>query len=202
MINMMALGDSIFAGWDGQKQIEDYRRIPEVIAKLNGWYVNNQAVGGSGYGNGMNDFPAITARLDFRNYSLALLNYGVNNWMFGSSADEIENGLINGINNIRKSNPHIKIFVMCPTLDMRMGIATDMNTPNARGLTQNQLNDVIVQTCQALDAEYYDWRKQPIITKDNVFWTLGDGASGVHPTAKTSLEIGKRLAYILNGGRR
>ena len=71
---------------------------------------------------------------------------------------------------------------------MRKGTATDMNTPNERGLTQNQLNDVIVQTCQALDVEYYDWRKQPIITKDNAFWTLGDGASGVHPTAKTSLE--------------
>ena len=202
MINMMALGDSIFAGWDGQKQIEDYRRIPEVIAKLNGWYVNNQAIGGSGYGNGMNDFPAITARLDFRNYSLALLNYGVNNWMFGSSADEIENGLTDGINNIRKSNPQIKIYVVCPTLDMRKGNMTNLNTPNERGLTQNQLNNIIIKVCQKLSVDYYDWRKQPIITKDNAWYTLGDGTTGVHPTANTSLEIGKRLAYELNGGRR
>lgn len=200
MIKMIALGDSVFAGWDGRKQIEDYRRIPEVIAKINGWYVNNQAIGGTDYGNGINDFSAITQRLNFAGYSLALVEYGVNNWMCGSTAGEVQQGLTLGINNIRKSNPHIKIFVMCPTLDMRKGTATDMNTPNERGLTQNQLNDVIVQACQALDAEYYDWRKQPIITKDNAFWTLGDGASGVHPTAKTSLEIGKRLAYILNGG--
>ncbi|UWF81046.1 MAG: GDSL-like Lipase/Acylhydrolase family protein [Bacteriophage sp.] len=79
MIKMMALGDSIFAGWDGQKQIEDYRRIPEVIAKLNGWYVNNQAISGTGYGNGINDFSAITKQLNFAGYSLALVEYGVNN---------------------------------------------------------------------------------------------------------------------------
>ena len=195
---MIALGDSIFAGWDGQKQIEEYRRIPEVIAKINRWYVNNQAVSGSG----MNDFSAITARLDFSNYSIALINYGVNDWMFGSSADEVKNGLIVGINNIRRSNEKIKIYVMCPTLDMRKGITTDLNTPNNRGLTQNQLNDIIIRTCQSLRVDYYDWRKQPIITKDNAFYTLGDGAVGVHPTASTSLEIGKRLAYELNGGRR
>lgn len=196
----MAFGDSIFAGWDGTKQIADYQRIPEVIGKLAGWYVNNQAISGTSYSNGSNDFSALTSRINFTDYSLVLINYGVNNWMFDSSLDVVRQGLIAGINNIRRSNSHVKLYVMLPTLDLRRGRQTTLDTPNGAGLTQNQLNNIIIKVCQRLDIDYYDWREQPIITKDNAFYTLGDGGKGVHPTARTSLEIGKRLAYELNGG--
>lgn len=196
MIKMMALGDSIFAGWDGTKRVEDYRRIPEVVGKINGWYVNNQASTGTTF----RDFSSITTKLNFFTYSLLLINYGVNDWMFGSSVDEVQSQLRSGILNVRQANPDMRIFVMCPTLDLRTGSNTTLDTPNQSGLTQNQLNDAIVAICRENNIDYHDWRKQPVITKDNSFWMLGDSFTGVHPTAATSLKIGKILANEMNGG--
>lgn len=193
---MMALGDSIFAGWGGTKEIENYRRIPEVIGKINGWYVDNQASAGTTF----QDFSSITAKLKFSSCSLLLINYGVNDWLFGSSFNEVQSRLRTGISNVWQANPDMRIFVMCPTLDLRKGIYTTLDTPNRTGLTQNQLNDAIIAICQENGIDYHDWRKQPVITKDNSFWTLGDSFTGVHPTAATSLKIGKILANEMNGG--
>lgn len=200
MIKMMALGDSIFAGWDGTKQVPDYQRIPEVIGKINGWYVNNQAVGGTGYGNSNNDFSVLTSRINFADYSLVLISYGVNNWISDNSLDVVRQGLTAGINNIKRSNPHARPYVMLPTLDLRRGRQTTLDTPNGAGMTQNMLSDGIMEVCDQQNIDFYDWRKRPIITKDNAFWTLGDGATGVHLTAATSIEMGKILAKKLNGG--
>ncbi|WP_235971921.1 SGNH/GDSL hydrolase family protein [Limosilactobacillus urinaemulieris] len=193
---MMALGDSIFAGWDGTKRVADYRRIPEVIGKINGWYVNNQASTGTTF----QDFSLMTTKLDWSECSLLLINYGVNDWMFGSSVDEVRSQLRSGISNVRQANSDIRIFVMCPTLDLRKGRGTTLDTPNQCGLTQDQLNDAIIAICQENRIDYHDWRKQPVITKDNSFWALGDSFTGVHPTAATSLKIGKILANEMNGG--
>ena len=39
----------------------------------------------------------------------------------------------------------------------------------------------------------YDWRPDPIITYENASTTLGDGNTGVHPTAETGRKIADRL---------
>lgn len=197
MIKIIALGDSIFAGWDGKENLPHYKRIPEIIGQINDWLVDNEAIGGDSYHC---SFASVAGQLDFADQQLALINYGVNDWNFNSDLANVIDGFQQGITAIRRSNPHIKIVVVGPTLDMRRGIGTTFDTPNDTGMTQNQLSDVLIQESDRLGVTFIDMRKHPFITATNACYTLGDGFTGVHPTAETSLVIAEFLAKKLNGG--
>lgn len=197
MIKIIALGDSIFAGWDGKENLPHYKRIPEIIGQINDWLVDNEAIGGDSYHY---SFASVAERLDFADQQLALINYGVNDWNFNSSLLDVTNGFEQGIAAIRRSNPHIKVVVVGPTLDMRRGIGTTLDTPNSVGMTQNQLSDALSRESDKLGIDFIDMRKHHFVTTTNAGYTLGDSFTGVHPTAETSLAIAKLLAKKLNGG--
>lgn len=197
MIKMIALGDSIFAGWDGKKNLPHYKRIPEIIGQINDWLVDNEAIGGDSYHY---SFASVAGRLNFADQQLALINYGVNDWRFDSDLASVITGFQQGIGNTRRSNPHIKIVIVGPTMDMRGGRGTTLDTPNNTGMTQNQLSDVLSRESDRLGINFIDMRKYPFITATNACYTLGDGFNGVHPTAEASLAIAEFLAKKMNGG--
>ncbi len=49
MTKLIAFGDSIFAGWDGTRNVGDNQRIPELVGKELGWEIENWAISGTKY---------------------------------------------------------------------------------------------------------------------------------------------------------
>ena len=64
MTKLVALGDSIFEGWDGKEEIDHSVRIPELIGKQLGWEVDNEAIGGATLsGSAYRDFVQMCNKL-------------------------------------------------------------------------------------------------------------------------------------------
>lgn len=195
MTRLVAIGDSIYAGWDGKNDIPKSSCIPALIGQELGWDVDNTAISGAALGvNNDKGFVPMTNKINFANFDACLINLGVNDFGFVNiTLDEEKNHLAQGVAKMRQDNPNIVIMFELPTQDFRNGITTlDQNGPS--GWTQNQLDDALIDECKQLGVAYYDWRPNPIITYANANTTLGDGNTGVHPTAQTSALIAKRLA--------
>lgn len=190
---MVAFGDSILAGWDGHVNVAHDRRIPETIGKINGWDVDNRAIGGTKF-DGVNSFVAKTAETNFFAFDIVLVGFGVNDWCYpGSLADE-KAAIQRGIDSIHATNAKIPVLFELPTEDFRNG-STSLDDKNSAGWTQNQLCDLIIQVANANGCKYYDWRTNPIITPANHMTTLGDGQ--VHPTQATMDKMAQTLAPVL-----
>ena len=194
MTKLVALGDSIFEGWDGKEEINHSVRIPELIGKQLGWEVDNEAISGATLsGSAYRDFVQMCNKLNFANYDVCLINYGVNDFSYRNvSLDVMKNSLNKGVQKIRKDNYSIRIMYELPTQDLRFN-RTSMDDKGPGGWSQNELDDALIQECKALNINYYDWRPNPIITYQNGNETLGDGNTGVHPTIQTMALIAERL---------
>jgi len=194
MTRLIALGDSIFAGWDGHVNLPHDQRIPEIIGKINNWDVTNKSIGGTQF-SGNNSFDRFTAETNFFAYDVVLVGYGVNDWCYppGSLNDE-RDYIQQGINNIHNTNAKIPILFELPTQDFRKE-STSLDDKNSGGWTQNQLCDLIAEVATKNGCKYYDWRTDPLITLANHTTTLGD--SEVHPTQTIMDKMAQRLAPIL-----
>lgn len=194
MTRMIALGDSIFEGWDGKENVDHSLRIPEKIGQELHWEVNNIAVSGRTLSGGSSDdFVGVTNRVNFANYDVCLINYGVNDFSFvNAKLSVLQDHLSQGVQKMRKDNPQIKVLYELPTQDFRFN-RTTLDQTGPGGWSQNQMIDALIATCRELGVTYYDWRPNPIITYQNANETLGDGNTGVHPTIQTMALIAKRL---------
>ena len=199
MTKLVALGDSIFEGWDGKEEIDHSVRIPELIGKQLGWEVDNEAISGATLsGSAYRDFVQMCNKLNFANYDVCLINYGVNDFSYRNvSLDVMKSSLNKGVQKIRKDNYSIRIMYELPTQDLRFN-RTSMDDKGPGGWSQNELGDALIQECKALNINYYDWRPNPIITYQNGNETLGDGNTGVHPTKETMVKMAERLSLWLN----
>lgn len=195
MTRMVALGDSIFEGWDGTEEVDHSLRIPEQIGKILNWEVNNEAVGGRTLSGGSSDdFIGMANRINFANYDVCLMNYGVNDFSFvNTQLAVLQDHLAQGVQKMRRDNPQIKVMYELPTQDFRFN-RTTLDQTGPGGWSQNQMIDALIAKCRELGVAYYDWRLNPIITYQNANETLGDGNTGVHPTIKTMALIAQRLA--------
>ena len=193
MTKLIAFGDSIFAGWDGTKNVGDNQRIPELVAKELGWEVENWAISGTKYDQSYTGFPGIMDQHPITGYDYAMWMYGVNNFGWPDSLDAIKQCLQAGITKAKAQNPTAKLLVILPTQDFRWGGKT-LYDLNSQFWSQNQLDDLIQEVAQQNGVAFLDWRDDPVITPDNAAQTLGDGAKGVHPTVATMAEMASRIA--------
>lgn len=193
MTKLIAFGDSIFAGWDGTKNVGDNQRIPELVAKELGWGVENWAISGTKYDSSYTGFPGILDQHPITGYDYAMWMYGVNNFGWPDSLDTIKQYLQAGIDKARSQNQTAKLLVILPTQDFRWG-GTTLYDINSQFWSQNQLDDMIKEVAQQNGVAFLDWRDDPVITPENRAETLGDGAKGVHPTVDTMAKLASRIA--------
>ena len=197
MTKLIAYGDSIFAGWNGQSSTPNNQRIPELVGQAIGAQVSNYAVSGAKFGDDSADFPKIINQNPATGYDYVLINYGVNNFSFPNGGlDDIAGYFKQGLELIKSQAPNAIVLVELPTQDFRNGAKTLFDL-NDDFWSQNQLMDRIAQVCQSQGVAYLDWRDDPIITYDDASYTLGDGRTGVHPTTATMSKIADRLVTKL-----
>lgn len=191
---MVALGDSIYAGVSGAGGwVTGNRRIPDMIASRLGWQCDNQALSGAKLaGKDYIDFPQVVKRLNFKNYDVCLLEYGVNDFDWSwESLDNLREALDEGVAKIRSDNPKIQIFYQQPTGTWKHVDSLDKEDGN--GWTQNDMAKTLANECAALGIPYYEWT-DPIITYNNTNETQGDT---IHPNPATMKKIADRLAEWL-----
>lgn len=193
MTKLIAFGDSIFAGWDGTKNVGDNQRIPELVAKELGWGVENWAISGTKYDQSYTGFPGILDQHPITGYDYAMWMYGVNNFGWPDSLDTIKQCLQAGIYKAKSQSPTTQLLVVLPTQDFRWG-GTTLYDINSQFWSQNQLDDMIKEVAQQNGVAFLDWRDDPVITPENCAETLGDGAKGVHPTVDTMAKLASRIA--------
>lgn len=193
MTKLITFGDSIFAGWDGTKNVGDNQRIPELVGKELGWGVENWAISGTKYDSSYTGFPGILDQHPITGYDYVMWMYGVNNFGWPDSLDTIKQCLQNGIDKAKTQNPTAKLLVILPTQDFRWG-GTTLYDINSQFWSQNQLDDLIQEVAQKNGVAFLDWRDNPVITPENCAETLGDGAKGVHPTVDTMAKLASRIA--------
>lgn len=194
MTKLIAYGDSIFAGYNGQGSVPENRRIPELVGQSIGAQVSNYAVSGARFGAGTTDFPGIINQNPAKGYDFVLIGYGVNNFTFPNGGlNEIANYFKQGLQLIKSQAPNAVVLVELPTQDFRNGVKTLFDLNNDFW-SQNQLIEKLIEVCQSQGVAYLDWRDTPIITYDNASYTLGDGQTGVHPTTDTMVKIAGRLS--------
>lgn len=138
---MVAMGDSIYAGVSGSGgSVTGDKRIPNMIANELGWSCDNEAVSGSTLaGKGGGDFLQMVQRLNFKNYDVCLLEYGVNDfdWTW-EGLSELPAALDKGVEKIRGDNPDIMIFYQLPTPTWKHVDSLDKEDGN--GWTQNDID--------------------------------------------------------------
>lgn len=107
-IRWLALGDSITQGYnstDGKLGFNAAKGWAALTAQWNGWALNNQGVGGSGYcatgtvGDKLDALAHVTRLADsLADYELITLSYGVNDWKYnkvlGSMADGVNTATV------------------------------------------------------------------------------------------------------------
>lgn len=192
---MVALGDSIYAGVSGSGGwVASNQRIPDMIAAKLGWQCDNQAISGAKLaGTGEIDFPQVIQRLNFQNYDVCLMEFGVNDFDWGTpSTDDLKRALEKGVAKIRSDNPQIKIFYQLPTATWKH--VTSLAQNNDQGWSQLDMAEALASECNALGITYYEWT-DPIITYANTTETQGDT---IHPNPATMVKIADRLASWLS----
>lgn len=209
----MALGDSITQGYYSDN-IEPYYHLDptksycKYIEELNGWELNNKAIGGTGYickgpkGTSTNGKELVDT-LDFSNTDLVTIAYGVNDWKYneplGSMEDDISvDSIIPAmryvIEKIISSNPLTKIVVITP-----INCAVGGNESTNYGLgykfsnngTLEDIFNAMVEVCEYYGIEYVDMTHSSIFNRKNLLSLLLDK---VHPTIPSLEVMGKELA--------
>lgn len=193
---MIVLGDSILWGTTGFDSAHPRANptIPDAIGSTLGWTVDNQAIGGTRWADVDNkdNFLEQVAKFNFKNYDVALLGYGINDFddFPYSSPKQITSAMSTGITKMRSDNPTIRIYIELPTPSFAKG--SDDGVVNEAGYSQRQIYDTIKQEAATLNLPSYDWRDSPLITYANRNQTLGDGQ--IHPVNAIQQQMAARLA--------
>lgn len=192
---MIVLGDSIMWGTTGFDTAHPRANptIPDAIGTALGWAVDNQAIGGTRWADVDNkdNFLEQVAKFNFKNYDVALLGYGINDFddFPHSSPKQITSAMSTGIAKMRSDNPTIRIYIELPTPSFAKG--SDDGAVNEAGYSQRQIYDTIKDEATTLNLPSYDWRDNPLITYSNREQTLGDGQ--IHPVNAVQQQMAVRL---------
>lgn len=196
---MIVLGDSILWGTTGFDSAHPRANptIPDAIGSALGWTVDNQAIGGTRWADVDNkdNFLEQVAKFNFKNYNVALLGYGINDYddFPYSAPKQIIDAMATGVAKMRSDNPAIRIYIELPTPSYAKG--SDDGVVNEAGYSQRQIYDTIKQEAATLNLPSYDWRDSPLITYANRNQTLGDGQ--IHPVNAIQQQMAARLASWL-----
>lgn len=186
-MKILFMGDSIAQGWNGSSVAPD--TLETIIAAKTGNIVINAGIGGTQVSAGSQSFDAEVKQYNFNQYDAVIVLYGTND--FGhqeETIDDFKTGYQKGIDKIKKDNPSIRLMLLTPIRDWGLGNG-DMDWKNNKGISQNMISDTIVILAQSNGAEVYDWRKNPVVTKQSQV-----AQDGIHPLNSTYELMGAALA--------
>lgn len=206
MTKMIALGDSIFAGFasDGKGgHVQANPTIPQMVASALGWDCDNQSIGGTKFtdsdGKGTN-FPDQVKKFNFADYDRVLIGYGINDYDDSPYPPpyEVMDAIKRGVEKIRSDNSAIKIYIEVPTPSFAKN-NTNQDAKNEGGYTQREINDAIVSEAKALNIPYFDYRdKAPyLITYSNRNEVLDTWM--IHPTVPVMQQMAQLLSEWIEG---
>lgn len=197
MANLVVMGDSITQGWDGKKQVEN--TIPKVLGRLAGFNeVSNLSVGGTTF-TGSKGLPTQLQEVSFNDYGYVLIAFGTNDyWQSQTSLTDMRSSLQNAISAIKKQNSHAVIMLTTPIQGWENN-ARSLNDKNTMGVSQNDIDDMIVSVARFNGLRVNDWRNDPIVTSANYQQMLGDQM--VHPTESTMALMAERYFKVFFDGQ-
>lgn len=196
MKKLIALGDSIFAGYDGKKNGPKY--IIQVLGQLAHVETTNIAVGGTCFTD-QRGLIGQTASADFSKYDYVVIEFGINDFRFNvSPISQMQLALQGSITKMKQQNPNIQIFLTTPLQSWENGVSS-LNQKNRIGVSQNDIDNMICSVARMNGLKCNDWRVNPIVTEQNHTQTLGDGT--VHPTAETQKNMAQRFFQVFFNGQ-
>ena len=191
--NIIALGDSITQGWTGTSTVPSWKN---QVAQVLNVPVDSTAVGGSTLtsGNAAHNFLQQITEVDFAEYSVAVVFFGINDFNYYKPAlQDLKDTLATGIKQIKDANPFIEIYGILPIQSWEFFMS--LSDPNSAGWSQNDMLDAEAEVYQQNQVKFLDWRDDPIVTADNRTELFGDGVT--HPTASTYVLMGNRIAKFI-----
>lgn len=191
MKRLIALGDSVFAGYDGKKNGPKY--IIQTLGQLAHVETTNIAVGGTSFTD-PRGLIGQTASADFSKYDYVVIEFGINDFRFNvSPISQMQLALQGSIMKMKQQNPNIQIFLTTPLQSWENGVSS-LNQKNRIGVSQNDIDNMICSVARMNGLKCNDWRVNPIVTDANHNTTLGDGT--VHPTAETQRLMAQRFFQV------
>lgn len=206
-----ALGDSITQGYysaNGEIAGVTEENWVNQVRDINKYTTVNYGEGGSGYIHSGTVGDKTNARekvdlIDFSNYDLVTLAYGVNDWHYnqqiGESTDSTSAATMAGnmkycIEKILADNPLCKIVVLLPQNCSKYGGDFSTNWGLGHSLktsgTLQHVIDVEKEICEYYNIQYVDMSSAGIVNRSNINGVLPDG---IHP----SLDCYKQMAKII-----
>lgn len=217
-VRWCAIGDSITEGYISCEEDPKYKLSKSdawayKLAKITGWELTNNAIGGTGFVRNHPDSEDagwnVVKNIDFTQFDFVTIAYGVNDWKYncilGTFNDDIENpttiygAMRSTIETIIASNPLCKIFMISPA-NCSVGGNESGNWGIGHSFSNNGTLEQIFEAEKTV-AEYYgiefiDMLHNSIINRKNIKTCLIDN---VHPSADTHTvmahEIGGRLRW-------
>lgn len=192
-MKIITYGDSIFHG-DG---LDPKDSIPSQIGQILEAEVKNAAISGAQWNLSGRDSLAQVTNDPNVGYDVAILEFGVNNFGWPVELNDVRYAVTQTIRQVMYNDFNTDIYLSLPTPDFRWGsngAIPTLDDKNAKGWSQNDLIDMLIEVADEWGARYYDWRKKPVITYDNATEMLQEGQHGVHPTAKGAKLLAQALA--------
>ncbi|MBW1604845.1 SGNH/GDSL hydrolase family protein [Lactobacillus sp. Sy-1] len=197
-MKILALGDSITNGYDGDRDLTN-GTYPQELSKLLKCEVDNYGVN-----NAMitrHQFGDLTPRVesvDFTKYDLVIIFYGTNDYAhMESSLAAVEKELGTDIEAIKTKNPHAQLLGIVPMnrWDFNQNSAQIVR---AGGYSFQELQDGIAKTYANHQVSCLDWRKvaPQLLTDDNYQERLHD--AHLHPNANTYGIMADYIARFIN----
>lgn len=197
MAKLLCLGDSIMWGVTGFDTAHPRAdpTIPDKIGELIGAQVDNRAVSATSVNDGDKSMVSLLPTVNLADYDYIILGYGANDWGLNrESLEALKSGLgmFSSMFSVSGSKAYVLVDLM---IESFINNATNLDSPNQLGITQNQVMDVFKNWATENSYHYYDWREDPIVTPQNYKTVLGDGC--LHPNFDTQMQMAQRLAdYI------
>lgn len=219
-VKWCAMGDSITEGHisylDETTQTAAYKvSTPDAwaykMAERKNWELTNYGIGGTGYIRGTSNRAwEVAATIDFNNFDLVTLAFGVNDWknncVLGSIGDSFDTpttiygGMRKTIETIIASNPLCKIYVITPINCSAKGDESTnwgLGSAYSNNGTLEDIFNAIKEVCEYYGIEMIDMTHSSIINRKNIKTCLLDN---VHPTADThtvmARELGAKIKFI------
>lgn len=215
-VRWCAMGDSITEGHISYYENGEAKynvSIPdswaEKLRRIKRWNLTNRGIGGTGYvykGNSAENRAAykIAESIDFAQFDLVTLAYGVNDWKYnqplGTFDDALEtpssiySGLRKTIETIITSNPLCKIVVITPINCRIVGVKETnwgLGYAYSNNGTLEDIFNAIKTVCAYYGVEMVDMTHSSIVNRMNIETCLIDK---VHPTADTHTVMAHELA--------
>ncbi|UQS87108.1 SGNH/GDSL hydrolase family protein [Nicoliella spurrieriana] len=183
-MKILALGDSITNGYDGERDLTN-GTYPQELSKLlncevTNYGVNNAMITRHEYG----DLTPRVNSVDFTKYDLIIIFYGTNDYAhMSSSLTDVENELGHAVEAIKAKNPKATLLGIVPMNRWDFNHNADQIVRGG-GYTFHQLQAGIAKTYAEHEVACLDWNKVAprLLTDDNYQERLHD--SHLHPNAK------------------